>query len=85
MPVFTVAFGAASQVDEVDMQAIADQTGGQYKRVEGLDLAGLFQGIQTGIRFQYVATLGAVQASGTVLTITLNRGATPVTRTLTIQ
>jgi hypothetical protein len=85
VPVFTVAFGAASQVDEVDMQAIADQTGGQYKRVEGLDLAGLFQGIQTGIRFQYVATLAATQASGTVLTITLNRGATPVTRTLTIQ
>jgi von Willebrand factor type A domain len=85
VPVFTVAFGAASQVDEADMQAIADQTGGQYRRVEGLDLAGLFQGIQTGIRFQYVATLGAVQASGTVLTITLTRGGTPVTRTITIQ
>jgi hypothetical protein len=85
VPVFTVAFGDATEVDEVDMQAIADQTGGQYRRVEGLDLAGLFQGIQTGIRFQYVATLAAAQASGTVLTITLTRGATPVTRTITIQ
>ena len=85
VPVFTVAFGAASDVDEVGMQAIADQTGGQYKRVEGLDLAGLFQGIQTGIRFQYVATLAATQTSGSVLTITLNRGTTPVVRTLTVQ
>ena len=85
VPVFTVAFGSATQVDEVDMQAIADQTGGQYKRVEGLDLAGLFQGIQTGIRFQYVAALAAAQTSGTVLTITLTRGGAPVTRSLTIK
>ena len=85
VPVFTVAFGAANQVDEVNMQAIADQTGGQYRRVEGIDLAGLFQGIQTGIRFQYVATLAAAPASGSVLTITLNRGPTPVTRNLPIQ
>lgn len=83
-PVYTVAFGRASEVDEVSMQAIADQTGGQYRRVEGTDLAGLFQGIQTGIRFQYVATLAAPPAAGTVLTITLTRG-TPVTRTLTLQ
>ncbi len=85
VPVFTVAFGDASEVDEPNMQAIADQTGAQYRRVEGVDLAGLFNGIQTGIRFQYVATLDAVQASGTVLTITLTRGATPVTRTIPIQ
>jgi hypothetical protein len=85
IPVFTVAFGTATQVDEADMQAIADQTGGQYRRVEGIDLTGLFQGIQTGIRFQYVATLAAAPTSGTVMTISLTRGATPITRTLTIQ
>lgn len=85
IPVFTVAFGSASQVDGASMQSIADQTGGQYRRVEGTDLAGLFQGIQTGIRFQYVAALASAPATGSVLTITLNRGATPVTRTLTIQ
>lgn len=85
IPIFTVAFGRASDVDEVSMQTIADQTGGQYRRVEGADLAGLFQGIQTGIRFQYVATLASAPASGSVLSITLTRGGAPVTRTLTIQ
>lgn len=85
VPLFTVAFGSASSVNEANMQAMADRTGGQYRRVEGIDLAGLFQGIQTGIRFQYLAALGSTPVSGSVVTITLSRGAVPVVRTVTIR
>ncbi len=86
IPVYAVAFGSRNEVDETSMQKLANDTGGEYKRVEGLDLTGLFQGIQTGIRFQYVASLNAAPAAGSNITITVTvAGAAPVSRTLTIR
>jgi len=55
IPVFTIGFGPSTQVDE--LQNIATRTGGSFFSAESLDLAGAYQSIQTGIAFQYVATL----------------------------
>lgn len=85
VPLYLVAFGDEFSVDEPTMQDMAQQTGGEYKRVEGDDLAGLFQSIQTGIRFQYVSSFPAAFASGTTLSTTVTAGGKTATRTLTIR
>ena len=86
IPLYTVAFGVSASVDEKTMQRMASETGGEYKRVEGTDLTGLFQSIQTGITHQYVAHLSTAPASGSTLSITVTpSGATPVSRSLTIN
>lgn len=85
IPMYMVAFGARSAVDEPTMQKMATDSGGEYKRVEGADLAGLFQSIQTGIRFQYLATFPAALASGSVLNTTVTAASLTATRTLTIR
>lgn len=82
VPVWMVAFGAAGSVNETQMQQVADETGGSYYRQEDQNIVGIFQAIQTGIRFQYSATLGGVTlASGQTITVTLDGGAT---RTITL-
>ncbi|WP_420997127.1 vWA domain-containing protein [Cupriavidus sp. 30B13] len=85
VPLYTVAFGKQSAVNEPDMQKMAADTGGEYKRVEGTDLAGLFQSIQTGIRFQYLASLATAPVQGDVLTITVRQGGTEIKRELQIR
>lgn len=77
VPVWMVAFGNASSVNETQMQQVATDTGGSYYRQEDQNIVGIFQAIQTGIRFQYSATLGGVTlASGQTVTVTLDGGAT---------
>ncbi len=85
IPLYTVAFGEAREVDEAGMQRMAAETGGEYKRVEGADVTGLFQSIQTGIRFQYVASFASAFGSATVLTSTVSAGGKQATRDLTIR
>ncbi|WP_059412863.1 vWA domain-containing protein [Cupriavidus basilensis] len=85
VPLYTVAFGRQGDVNEPDMQKMAADTGGEYKRVEGTDLAGLFQSIQTGIRFQYLASLATPPVSGDVLTITVRQGSAQIRRDLQIR
>jgi hypothetical protein len=81
-----VGFGQAGSVDDATMQNVATQTGGQYKLVAGTDLTGLFQSIQTGITYQYLARLSATPASGSTVSITVTpAGMTPVSRSLTIN
>ena len=85
VPLYMVAFGDQTSVDETTMQKMATDSGGEYKRVEGTDLTGLFQSIQTGIRFQYLATFPAALASGSVLSTTVTAASLTSTRTLTIR
>lgn len=85
IPLYTVAFGEANEVDETGMQRMASETGGEYKRVEGADVTGLFQSIQTGIRFQYVASFASAFPATTVLTSTVSAGGKQATRDLTIR
>lgn len=84
-PLYTVGFGSSTEVNETEMQAMADATGGEYKRVEGADLTGLFQSIQTGIRFQYVAGFASAFASGTVVGTTITAYGKTVSRELTVR
>lgn len=85
VPLYTIGFGSASEVDETSMQDIAQQTGGEYKRVEGTDLTGLFQSVQIGIRFQYVSQFSGTLQSGATLSATVTAGSDTVTRQLTLQ
>lgn len=85
VPLYMVAFGSLGSVDEPTMQTMAQQTGGEYKRVDGIDIAGLFQSIQTGIRFQYVASLAKAPAGGSTLTATVKASGQSVTRDLLIR
>lgn len=85
VPLYTVGFGTEFDVNEAAMQQMAGDTGGEYKRVEGADLTGLFAGIRTGIRFQYVASFGSAFGAGTVLTTTVTAGGKTVSRDLTIR
>ncbi len=81
IPVWMVAFGDSSSVNETEMQQVATQTGGSYFRRETNDIVGIFQGIQSSIRFQYTATLSGVSlTSGQVVTLEVGG----VTRELTL-
>lgn len=84
VPLYAVAFGSAKEVDEPNMQRMAKETGGEYKRVENLDLTSLFQGIQTGIRFQYLADMNTAPARGTLIRASVKRGSTTATRELMV-
>ena len=64
------------------MQSIATQTGGEYQRVEGTDLTGLFEGIQTGIRFQYVVNFEPMAGAVGQLEATANYGSATATRSI---
>ncbi len=82
VPVYMVAFGTQQSVNETEMQQVAAATGGSYFRQESQGIVGISQAIQTGIRFQYSATLAApALASGQVVTIGVGGSAT---RDLTI-
>lgn len=85
VPLYTVAFGTSTSVDETSMQKMAQDTGGEYKRVEGADLTGLFQSIQIGIRFQYVSKFSAALASGSTLETTVNSSGVSATRSLVVR
>lgn len=84
IPVYAVAVGKATDVDEADLQSLAQQTGGDYRRVEGTDLTGAFQGIQTGIRFQYLTDLASAPISGQTVVVSVSRGGLKVSRSLLI-
>ena len=86
IPLYTVAFNGAEGIDEKTLQRMATETGGEYKRVQGTDLTGLFQSIQTGITHQYVAHLSTTPASGSTVSITVTPpSGKPVNRSLTIS
>ena len=85
IPIYTVAFGSERQVDENDLQELAQLTGGEYKRVEGTDLTGLFQSIQTGIRFQYVVSFPDAFGAADMVEATVSLADTEISRQLTIQ
>lgn len=81
VPVWMVAFGSAGAVNETAMQKVANDTGGSYYRQESQGIVGIFQAIQTGIRFQYSATLGVPSlTTGQVITVTVDTA----TRDLTV-
>lgn len=85
IPLYTIAFGSEHDVNETVMQQMAQDTGGEYKRVNSADITGLFQSIQTGIRFQYLGTLAAQPASGQTLTITLSYLGETIERSLVLN
>src|SRR5690606_7096787 len=73
VPVFMIAFGSTSR--EADMKLVAEQTNGSYQSVQSLDIADLYQSIQTGVRFQYLAGLDGVQSGDElVLKVTMPNG-----------
>jgi len=83
VPVFMIAFGSASR--EADMKLVAEQTNGSYQNVHSLDIADLYQSIQTGVRFQYLAGLDGVQSGDElVLKVTMPSGDT-VERSLMLR
>ncbi|MCW3482200.1 VWA domain-containing protein [Neisseriaceae bacterium JH1-16] len=86
IPVQTIGFGAASDVDEKSMKEIASQTGGEYQRVENEQITGLYQNILTGIRFQYTAKLDKVPVSGVTLKLVVkSNGSVSPEKTLSIN
>lgn len=83
IPVHMIAFGAAGDVNETEMQAVASQTGGEYQRRADSSITDLFKSIQTGIRNQYTLQLVDTVNSGTVLTLSVQTGQSPVSRDVT--
>ncbi|MGH1486840.1 MAG: VWA domain-containing protein [Cellvibrionaceae bacterium] len=81
IPVYTIAFGAG---DPVAMENIALGTNASFYQIEDADLAGIFQTIQTGIIFQYLASYNGTANFGDTLTVTLNYNGLSTTRDLTI-
>jgi len=53
--VHTVAFG--DSFNPQDLKDIAKETNGSFVQVIGFDLLNIFQSIQTGIKFQYIADI----------------------------
>lgn len=67
------------------MKLVAEQTNGSYQNVHSLDIADLYQSIQTGVRFQYLAGLDGVQSGDElVLKVTMPSGDT-VERSLMLR
>lgn len=80
VPIHTVRFGADANGDV--LSAISAQTGGNYLEANSIDLADAFTTIQTGIRFQYIATLAEALDATSPVTLTLILDGLTVSRTL---
>ncbi len=84
VPVYTVGFGSENDVGVNELEKLAVETGGEFSLVEGSNLTSLFQSIQTGVRFQYVATLGSPLPGGAALSVTVEYAGNRVTRELNL-
>lgn len=80
IPVYTIAYEDA---DAETMETIASETNATSFLVDGPDLAGVFQSIQTGITFQYIANLSNSLNSADVVTLTMNYNGLEVSRQIT--
>lgn len=85
IPLYLIGLGPTDDIDETGMKDMASASGGEYKHASGRDLSGLFQGIQTGIRFQYVGTLDTMPASGDSIELTLVVNGERVSRSIVVQ
>lgn len=84
VPLYLVGLGPNDDIDEPGMREMAAASGGEYKHAAGGDLVGLFQSIQTGIRFQYVGTLESPARTGQRLELTLLVDDTRISRELLV-
>lgn len=77
IPVYTVSY---EDGDTDAMARIADETNATTFVVNGADLSGAFQSIQTGINFQYVAGFSDITEIGDVIDLSLTLNDTSVNR-----
>lgn len=85
VPVHTIGFGDEGDVNVEDLTRLANETGGEFQRVEDEQLADLYQNIQLGVRFQYEIETVALNI-GDVVELSLTDGdAVAVSRSVTIQ
>lgn len=85
VPLYLVGLGPNDRIDEPGMREMAAASGGEYKHAAGIDLVGLFQSIQTGIRFQYAGTLETRPQAGERVELTLLIGDSRIRRDLLVQ
>ncbi len=82
--VHTLSYG--DDTNKQTLQNIAAATNASFFSVDGTDITGAFQGIQTGITFQYLGTLSDNMTSGDVMVLTLSWGnGQQASRELTVQ
>lgn len=84
IPLYLIGLGREEDIDSAGMKEMAEASGGEYKHALG-DVVGLFQSIQTGIRFQYLGVLPYVLMPGQKLELTLVVNGSKVSRTITAQ
>lgn len=87
IPVYTIAYGKVPNpvlggANVETMQNIASATNATFFLAGSLDLAAVFQSIQTGINFQYIAALSNVVAEGDSVELVLDYNGISATRTL---
>jgi len=80
IPVYTVSYEAG---DTDAMARIADETNATTFVINGADLSGAFQSIQTGITFQYVAGFSDITQAGDEIDLSLTLNGTSVNRSFT--
>lgn len=81
IPVYTVSYEAG---DTDAMKQIADETNATTFVVNGADLSGAFQSIQTGITFQYVAGFENDTQAGDTVTLKLDLNGATAERELSL-
>ena len=84
VPVYTIGFGGDTEEDV--LTRIAERTGGSFFSVTSIEIADVYQSIQTGILFQYIATLseGGLDEAFT-LGVELDYNGLRAERTLTVS
>jgi Mg-chelatase subunit ChlD len=80
IPIYTIAYGDA---DPETMENIAQETNATSFVVADADLTAVFQSIQTGITFQYIANLGEALVEGDVVNLTMDYNGLQVSREIT--
>lgn len=80
IPVYTIAYGDA---DPVTMENIAQGTNATSFLVADADLTAVFQSIQTGITFQYIADLDDAVVDGDLINLTMSYNGLQVSREIT--
>jgi len=82
IPVYTITFLGTSGGE--NMEQIALGTNASYYEVAGFDFQSIFQTIQTGITFQYIAMSNTNFAEGDTITVTVEVNGQTVSRDLTL-
>ncbi len=85
VPVHTIGFGDEGDVNVDELTRLANETGGEFQRVEDEQLADLYQNIQLGVRFQYEIETVALNIGDVVGLNIANGDAVTVSRSVTIQ